>query len=150
MASPSLLLAVYAGSPGHARTGGGLEPQARAPVASIDSLPDSSYPGLGSAAEQPPAVTRQTHRCFAVTEFGAIPDDGLSDRDAVELAIAAAEARNGFPVVWFPTGRFLLLGPDDVGAVGIRIRRKEVVLKEASVRNRSSIQRQSPSATSCA
>ena len=133
MASPSLLLAVYAASPGHAQTGSGLEPEVRVAVASIDSLPDFSYSGRGSAAEEPPAVTRQTHRYFDVTEFGAIPGDGLSDREAVELAIAAAEACSGPSVVWFPTGRFVLRGPDDVGAGGIRIRRSEVVLKGAGM-----------------
>lgn len=35
--------------------------------------------------------------------------------------------------MWFPAGRFVLRGPDDVGADSIRIRRSEVVLKGAGM-----------------
>ncbi len=132
-ASLSLLVALHPGSPVHAQTGAGFDLEVRPAVTSIASLPDFSYSGRGSAAQEPPAVTRQTHQYFDVTEFGATPDDGLSDRAAVDLAIAAAEAHSGPSVVWFPAGRFVLRGPDDVGAGSIRIRRSEVVLKGAGM-----------------
>ena len=102
-------------------------------LASIPILPDFSYSGRGSAAEEPPTVTRQTHEYFDVREFGAVPDDGLSDRRAVERAIAAAEAHGGPAVVWFPAGRFVLRGPHDVGAESIRVRKGGVVLKGAGM-----------------
>lgn len=81
-------------SPVHAQSSAGTGPAAQSAMTSLATLPDFSYSGRGSAAEEPPTVTRETHTFFDVTESGAIPDDGLSDREAIELAIAAAEAHS--------------------------------------------------------
>ena len=126
----SLLLAICTGVPVHAQAD---EFGPVVDLASISNLPDFSYAGRASAAQEPPTVTRETHAYFDVTEFGAVPGDGLSDREAVERAIAAAEAHDGPAVVWFPAGRFVLRGSNDVGAQSIRVRRSEVVLKGAGM-----------------
>ena len=48
---------------------------------------------------------------FDVTSYGAIPDDGMSDKAAIKAAIAAAES-NGMGVIYFPPGRFDINKPD--------------------------------------
>ena len=93
--------------------------------------PDFSFAGRDSRAAEPPLVDRTTHGYFDVTDFGAVPNDRRSDRVAVEAAIAAAEAHPGPSVVWFPPGRFVLRGQEEVGAAPIRVRRDEIVLKGA-------------------
>ena len=65
-------------------------------------LPDFSYAGFGRGDQPIPNVQGPI---FDVTQFGAVADDGQSDRAAIEAAIAAAEAQNA-GVVFFPPGRF--------------------------------------------
>ncbi len=96
-------------------------------------LPDFSYAGWEGAADEPPAVTPTTHTSFLVTDFGAVADDGLSDRGAVEAAIAAAEASPGPAAVIFPAGRFVLRDRDDVGAPPIRVTRGDLVIRGAGM-----------------
>jgi hypothetical protein len=96
-------------------------------------LPDFSHAGWGGAAEEPPTVTAITHTPFLVTDYGAVADDGLSDRAAVEAAIAAAEASTGPAAVVIPAGRFVLRERDDVGAPPIRVRRGDLVIRGAGM-----------------
>ncbi|MDQ8186754.1 DUF4955 domain-containing protein [Pelagicoccus sp. SDUM812002] len=66
-------------------------------------LADYSYAGydfMESPIPEGPATV------FAVEEFGAIADDGISDRDAVQAALDAASEWGG--VVRFKEGRYLL------------------------------------------
>ncbi len=71
----------------------------------VPELADFSYAGYGFGAEGIPDTDSLGLRTFPVTEFGAVPDDGESDREAIESAIhAAAEAGGG--VVQFPLGTF--------------------------------------------
>ena len=67
-------------------------------------VPDFSYTGYHYFERPIPDVS---HTVFDVTDYGAVADDGLSDQDAIERAIAAAEA-NGSGVVFFPPGEFLV------------------------------------------
>ena len=63
VASPLLLLGVYAFLPIHAQTGAGLDPEVRVTEASIAGLRDSSYSAYsarGSAGAEPPARSRQS------------------------------------------------------------------------------------------
>jgi hypothetical protein len=46
-------------------------------------------------------------KTFKVTDFGAIPNDTISDQEAIQLAINAAEKNKG-GIVFFPKGEFLV------------------------------------------
>lgn len=87
-------------------------------------LPDFSYAGYHHAEVAVPDVT---HKVFDVTQYGAIPDDDISDRQALIDAIAAAEA-NGSGIVYFPAGRFILHSEGDSDE-SIRIRKSHIVLR---------------------
>ena len=65
---------------------------------------DYSYAGY---ALHPESVATSDAPAFAVADYGAVPDDGQSDRDAVQATIDAASARGG-GVVTFGSGRYLL------------------------------------------
>lgn len=68
-------------------------------------LPDFSYAGYHCGAAPIPVVTN--YKVFNVLDFGAKPDDDISDRQAIEAAIIAAN-KNGSGIVFFPKGRFLV------------------------------------------
>ena len=65
---------------------------------------DYSYAGYALCPE---AVAERDGPFFPVREHGAVPDDGQSDREAVQAAINAAAAAGG-GVVLFESGRYLL------------------------------------------
>lgn len=67
-------------------------------------LPDFSYVGYKTGET---AVPNVKHKVFNVNDFGAIANDNLSDKKAIESAIAAAKA-NGSGIVFFPAGKFLI------------------------------------------
>ncbi len=67
-------------------------------------LTDYSYSGYGHGETAIPEVAGPV---FKVVDFGAIPDDALSDEEAIRRTIAAAE-RAGGGVVLFPPGKFLV------------------------------------------
>lgn len=75
------------------------------------TVSDFSWAGYRGGAEAIPTVN---HTVFDVTSFGAVPNDGASDRDAIQAAIDAAEA-NGSGIVFFPPGRFHLNTAADAG-----------------------------------
>jgi Domain of unknown function (DUF4955)/Pectate lyase superfamily protein len=68
-------------------------------------LPDFSYAGYHCGEKEIP--TRTNYKIFDVTAFGAIPNDTLSDKVAIQKAIDAAN-QNGSGIVFFPKGRFLV------------------------------------------
>ena len=68
-------------------------------------LPDFSYVGYHNGEVAVPE-NRQL-KVFNVTDYGAKPDDGISDKNAIRKAIKAAE-NNGGGVVFFPKGKFLV------------------------------------------
>ncbi len=62
-----------------------------------------SYAGYRHAEVGVPDVE---HTVFNVQDYGAVPNDQFSDREALLLAIEAAEA-NGSGVIYFPKGRYV-------------------------------------------
>lgn len=68
-------------------------------------LPDFSYAGYHCGEEALPV--NRNMKVFNVLDFGAKPDDDIADRDAIQLAINAAN-KNGGGIVFFPKGRFLV------------------------------------------
>jgi len=67
-------------------------------------LPDFSYAGYHHGEK---AIPHVDHKIFKVTDFGAIANDGQSDKEAIRHTIAAAE-KNGSGIIFFPKGRFLV------------------------------------------
>jgi polygalacturonase len=74
-------------------------------------LPDFSYAGYHCGEKEIPTIT--DYKVFDVTAFGAIPNDTLSDKVAIQKAIDAAN-QNGSGIVFFPKGRFLVNEKDDL------------------------------------
>jgi hypothetical protein len=68
-------------------------------------LPDFSYVGYHHGEKKIPFVTN--YKIFDVTVYGAIPNDTISDKIAIQKAIDAAN-QNGSGIVFFPKGRFLV------------------------------------------
>jgi hypothetical protein len=94
-------------------------------------LPDYSYAGYHQCEKPLPTVSRVTHRFLDVADFGAVPDDGKSDRDAVLDALKAAHAYTGPAAIVFPAGRFRLNERSDIGKPPITLTRSNLVLKGA-------------------
>src|SRR5215831_460068 len=67
-------------------------------------LPDFSYVGYHCGEKAIPDI--QNYKVFNVVDFGAKPDDDISDRAAIQAAIDAAN-KNGSGIVFFPKGRFI-------------------------------------------
>jgi len=90
------------------------------------SLPDYSYAGYALSGGPAEADGLPV---FDVTRYGAKPDDEVSDREAVEAAIEAAE-ENGGGIVYFPAGRFLM--SEQAGlTTGIVIESDRIILRGA-------------------
>lgn len=68
-------------------------------------LPDFSWAGYQNGEKHVPKI--DGYKIFDVTKFGAVPNDDISDKAAIEKAIAAAN-KNGSGIVFFPKGRFLV------------------------------------------
>lgn len=68
------------------------------------ALPDFSYAGYHCGEKAIPDV--KNYKVFNVVDFGAKPDDDISDRKAIQAAIDAAN-KNGSGIVFFPKGRFI-------------------------------------------
>ena len=71
-------------------------------TAATNPLPDFSYAGYGFGLAPIPA---DAGTIVDVTDYGAIPDDGLDDSKAVLRALAAANAVKGKVTLRFPKGR---------------------------------------------
>lgn len=91
-------------------------------------LPDFSYAGRNLHADEPPLATSTTHTIIHVADYGAVADDGRSDRRAVVEAIAAAEAAAP-AIVMFGKGRYILRDVQDVNFPAIRISKSGIVLR---------------------
>lgn len=92
---------------------------------STSILPDFSYAGYQSGEKSLP-VNRQ-HKIFNVVDFGAKPNDEISDREAIQAAINAAN-KNGSGIVFFPKGRFLV-NEDSTAAEGIFSKGSHIIFK---------------------
>lgn len=89
-------------------------------------LADFSYAGYGFGEKNIPDADCPV---FDVTQYGAVPDDGKSDREAFQAAIAAAQA-NGKGIIYFPAGRFDLR-PQDAPNKSIVISGDNLILRGA-------------------
>ncbi|WP_430817507.1 DUF4955 domain-containing protein [Carboxylicivirga sp. RSCT41] len=70
----------------------------------VAELPDFSYAGYHHGEKGIPDVK---HKVFDVTDFGAIANDGKSDKEAIRATVNAA-VKNGSGIVFFPKGKFLV------------------------------------------
>src|SRR6478609_218536 len=66
-------------------------------------LPDFSYAGYHNGEKEIP--NSKDYKVFNVVDFGAKPNDNVSDKTAIQNAIAAANALGG-GIVFFPKGCF--------------------------------------------
>lgn len=72
----------------------------------IPKLFDYSYAGYKRGEHGIPE-TFEDHAVFNVMDYGAIPNDTLSDQEAIQAAINAAELHQG-GIVFFPPGEYLV------------------------------------------
>ena len=91
-----------------------------------DVLTDYSYAGYEHGEKAIPDIQGPI---FKVTDYGAVPDDGNSDEEAIRKAIAAAQQAGG-GVVLFPAGKFLIWLDRNKADV-IRISKSGVVIRGA-------------------
>lgn len=89
------------------------------------TLPDFSYAGYDFGERSVPNVA---YPVYNVVDYGAIPDDGLSDREAFAAAIQAAEAAGGKAIIYFPKGRYHLR-PEEAPNTPIVIDAGNIVLR---------------------
>lgn len=98
----------------------------------ISTLRDYSHAGYHKSEIGLPEISAATHTVFDVTDYGAIPNDGLSDRQAIVDAIA--DASQATPaIVYIPEGRFRINEPSDIGQPDIVIQADSLVLKGAGM-----------------
>lgn len=88
-------------------------------------LPDFSYVGYQQGEKGIPTITN--YKVFDVTTFGAKPDDGISDKEAIQKAIDAAN-KNGSGIVFFPKGRFLV-NEDADGTKSIISKKSNIIFR---------------------
>jgi len=113
-------------------------------------LPDFSYAGYRHGEEAPADAFSLGYRIFDVRDYGAIPDDGKSDRAAFLATLEAAlgvsytvEADNSITfahkekadaIIYFPEGRFIIHDSSDDSegkSQSIVIRSGNLILKGA-------------------
>ena len=88
------------------------------------TLADFSYAGYEFGEQRVPDVNYPT---FNVCDYGAVPSDGLSDREAFEAAIDAAQ-KEGKGIVYVPKGKYDLR-PKDAPNQSIIISGNNIVLR---------------------
>lgn len=92
------------------------------------TLPTFSYAGYHNGEIGLPASFSQP--VYDVTNYGAVANDGISDKSAIMATIVAAEANSSGGVVFFPPGKFVVNdgSVDDLSEV-IRISKSNIVIK---------------------
>lgn len=75
-------------------------------------LLDFSYAGYNHGETAPPDVSTLGYEVFNVCDYGAVPDDGKSDREAFIAAANAVKAK-GSGIIYFPEGEFDLHAEGD-------------------------------------
>ncbi len=88
-------------------------------------LPDFSYAGYQNSEQQIPSPD---WKVFDVTEYGATPDDGNSDLQAIQDAIAATKEDEG-AIIYFPKGRYLLSEKEKVTKSLITVHRDNIIFR---------------------
>ncbi len=94
-----------------------------------NGVPDFSHAGYNGKAEEIPEITKKDYKYFDVTNYGAIPNDKKSDRQAIIKTITAAEKYNGKAVIFFPKGRFILRSKTDMLSSSILISKDNIVIQ---------------------
>ncbi|MEC5166562.1 hypothetical protein RCH18_002303 [Flavobacterium sp. PL11] len=85
----------------------------------IPTLFDYSYAGYKLGSEGIPDQFANL-KTFNIVDFGAIPNDAISDQVAIQSAIDAAEKNKG-GIVYFPKGEFLVnVKPDKTNPIVIK------------------------------
>lgn len=92
----------------------------------IPMLFDYSYAGYKLGAQEIPKAFKNL-KVFNVQDFGAIPNDGISDQEAIQAAIHAAELNKG-GIVFFPSGEFLV-NVNPTYSIPIIINASNIILK---------------------
>lgn len=87
-------------------------------------LPDFSYAGYKYSEVSIPDVN---YKIFNVTDFGAVPNDGISDKEVIKKTIAAA-SKNGEGVIFFPKGKYLINTANDDQSI-IKIQSSKIVFR---------------------
>ncbi|WP_439484355.1 DUF4955 domain-containing protein [Cyclobacterium plantarum] len=90
------------------------------------TLPDFSYAGYHFSEKEIPSYNEL--KIFDVTSFGAIPNDGNYDDEAIQKAIDAAQNNKGGGVVFFPPGKFLI-APDEDKSKFFLINKSNIILR---------------------
>ncbi len=93
------------------------------------TLPDFSYAGYACGENAPAVISPKKYRYFNLEDFGAIPNDGKSDRAAFIAALAAMK-KSGGGVLYCPEGVFELSG-DAPASDSIKINFSPFILKGA-------------------
>jgi len=88
-------------------------------------LADFSHAGYRRGEVELPAPDS---KIFRVTDYGAVPNDELSDKAAIMKAVAAAEL-NGAGIIFFSPGRFLVNEPTDNYNEPIRVSSSNIVFR---------------------
>ncbi len=92
---------------------------------SKSALPDFSYAGYHRGERSIPNGSNL--KIFNVLDFGAKPNDDISDREAIQEAIDAAN-KNGSGIVFFPKGRFIV-NDDSTLEKGIVSKGSNIILR---------------------
>lgn len=95
----------------------------------LAKVQDFSYAGYMHGETAPPDVYSLGYKIYDVTEYGAVPDDGISDRDAfiktldAALGVSRTIDGNGYityghkekadVIIYFPEGEFILHDKND-------------------------------------
>lgn len=114
-------------------------------------LPDYSYAGYNYGESAPGDVSTFGWKVYDVTSYGAVPNDGVSDREAFKKAVEAAlggavQKQSAKAVIYFPAGEYILhTSDDDSGAASntLMVRAGDIVLKGAG-RDRTTLVMQDP------
>lgn len=90
----------------------------------VAELPDFSFAGYHHGEK---AIPNVNHKIFDVSDYGAIPNDNKSDKEAIRAAIKAA-SKSKASIVYFPKGRFLV-NEDEDDRLPIIIKSKNLVFR---------------------
>ena len=87
--------------------------------ADTPDLYDFSYVGYKEGSEGRPEIDELGYTVYNVTDYGAIPNDGLSDTQAIHDTLTAA--RGGNALILFPKGLFdVMMEGDSLNAFHVR------------------------------
>lgn len=91
-------------------------------------LPDFSYAGYKYSEVPIPTVN---YKVFNVVDFGAKPNDEISDKEALLKALDAAK-KNGEGIIFFPKGKYYFFTGDDT-LTPIQIKSSNIVFRGEGV-----------------